>query len=682
MDKLLIFRTPALMLMGLCFINCQTLHSKKEINVGQEFSSHVDMRGETMLERCRNHIADAKDLRIKLTNSSSQPMMASLTLYNDILVHVDRAMSQAGLLSQVHPDEAIRKHALLCEQEVSQFVTDLSLDKAVYAVLSRDSGANLTTDDQRMLEHTLRDFRRAGVDKDDETLEKIKALKAELVTLGQEFGENIREDRFVVEIDIHQLAGMPADYLENHQQNPQGKIEISTDYPDYIPFMQYAEDEDARKLLRHKYLNRGQKNKAVLKSMIDKRYELANLLGYKSYADYVVEDKMIKKADAVHSFIDKISTLAQPGADREYQALLSYKQKQNPKAQAVLGHESAYLEQLYKKDHFSFDAQSVRPYFSYPRVRDGLLLVTKTLFGIRYEPVADALVWDDSVETYDVFDDQGKLGRIYLDMHPRAGKYKHAAQFTVVSGLADRQYPEGALVCNFPNPKDGPALMEHDQVVTMFHEFGHLLHHLFAGRQTWIPFSGVATEWDFVEAPSQFLEEWAWSPKVLSLFARHYQTGETIPTDLVAKMRAADEFGKALHARQQMFYAALSVNYFGKDPQSFDPLEELKKLQAHYSYFPYEEGTHFHYSFGHLDGYSAMYYTYMWSLSLAKDLFEPFRTTDIMNLDQARRFKDKILAPGGSNDAAVLVENFLGRPFKFDAFERWLTREDIVFSRN
>jgi thimet oligopeptidase len=262
-------------------------------------------------------------------------------------------------------------------------------------------------------------------------------------------------------------------------------------------------------------------------------------------------------------------------------------------------------------------------------------------------------------------------------MHPREGKYKHAAQFSIISGLKDRQYPEGALVCNFPDPKDGAALMEHPQVVTMFHEFGHLLHYVFAGGHQWIPLSGVATEWDFVEAPSQFLEEWAWSPKVLQMFALHYETNEPIPVDLVKKMRAAEEFGKAIAARQQMFYAALSVDYFDRDPKSFDLLKLLKSLQAQYSYFPYEEGTHFHYSFGHLEGYSAMYYTYMWSLSLAKDLFEPFKQNDIMNKALARRFRDMVLTPGGAKDAKDLVTQFLGREPTFEAFEKWLTKDPL-----
>jgi thimet oligopeptidase len=666
----LIFLSIAMM-SGCVSIGKQTMTKNKDI-----LKSHADLSGKNMLSHCQHEIALAEKLKEQLIKPrESKDALKTLDFYNQILVHVDDAMGQAGLLSQVHPDESIRKEGEKCEQLISGFITDLSLDRAVYDALKACEKAPLDAEATRVLERTLRDFRRAGVDRDEKTRLKIRMLKEELVKLGQEFGQNIRDERFVIKLkNKSDLEGLPEDYIKSHKPGPDGMIDISTDYPDYIPFMSYAKNNNLRKELRFKYLNRGQKNGPILRKLIEKRNELAKLLNYNSYADYIVEDKMIKETKKIHSFIDHISQIAKAGADKEYASLLKFKQQSDKNSQQIEGHESAYLEQAYKKAHYNFDAQSVRPYFSYNRVRDGLLAVTSKLFNINYRPVVDAQVWDSSVETYDIYDENTKLGRIYLDMHPREGKYKHAAQFTARSGLKNQQYPEGALVCNFPNPQegDGSALMEHRQVVTMFHEFGHLLHHIFSGKQNWMPFSGVATEWDFVEAPSQFLEEWAWSPEVLAMFALHYKSKEPISADLVKKMRAADEFGKAISARQQLFYAALSADYYNLDPQSFDMLEHLKELQAKYSYFPYEAGTNFHHSFGHLDGYSAMYYTYMWSLTIAKDLLEPFKRVGLMNSEQAGRFRDIILKRGGSQDAEELVQEFLGRPFNFDAFEKWL----------
>jgi thimet oligopeptidase len=273
---------------------------------------------------------------------------------------------------------------------------------------------------------------------------------------------------------------------------------------------------------------------------------------------------------------------------------------------------------------------------------------------------------------FDVLRDRDKLGRIYLDMHPRDGKYKHAAQFPLKDGVRGVQLPEGVLVCNFPEPAAGNALMEHDDVVTMFHEFGHLMHHVLGGHQKWITQSGVATEWDFVEAPSQMFEEWAWSYDTLARFARHHTTGEVIPKPLVDKMRKADKFGLGTATVQQIFYAAISLGFHRADPDKLDQLGEVQRLQKQYTPFRYVPGTRFHASFGHLVGYSAMYYTYQWSLVIAKDLLTPFEHKGLMSKDVTLAYRDKVLAPGGSRDAAELVRNFLGRDYDFAAFERYL----------
>lgn len=667
--------------MSLIFITTGCLKAKikeglKEMK-DQDSFAHVD--GTDFLKECKKHIENSKRLRNSLVEYGSKNDLYALNIYNDILFELDKANGQASLLSQVHPLEKIRKNAESCEQELSKFVTDLSLDKHVYLTLKSIDDSGLDEKAKRMLTQVLRDFERSGVDKDDACREKIKALKEELVIIGQEFGQNIIKDRFVIELDNEEdLAGLPIDYIKSHKPNKNLKIEISTDYPDYIPFMKYAKSNKWRKELRFKYLNRGKANDVVLKKMIEKRHELANLLGYKSYADYIVKDKMIKEAAAIHGFIEKVSKLSKNGADKEFKELLNFKKKFDKNANTIEGYESAYLEEGFKKEHFQFDSKEARNYFSYPKVRDGLLKITSELFNIQYHKAMDSSPWHFSVEAYDVYEDNKKLGRIYLDMHPRDGKYKHAAQFTIRSGLKDRQYPEGALVCNFPKPsvEDPYALMEHREVVTFFHEFGHLLHHIFAGRQEWMRFSGVATEWDFVEAPSQFFEEWAWSHDVLKTFAFHYQTKEPISKNLVTKMRAAEEFGKAIGLRQQMFYAALSVNYFDEDPNKIDLLKMLQEAQKKYSYYPYEEGTHFYNGFGHLDGYSAMYYTYGWSLSIAKDLLTPFKKQGLMNRDLAEKYKEIVLKQGGSKDAKDLVYEFLGRPFQFDAFENWLLSDN------
>jgi thimet oligopeptidase len=290
--------------------------------------------------------------------------------------------------------------------------------------------------------------------------------------------------------------------------------------------------------------------------------------------------------------------------------------------------------------------------------------------------VDDASTWSGGVETYDVYESGTKIGRFHLDMHPRADKYKHAAQFTIVNGVAGKQLPEAALICNFPGGEPGdPGLMEQDDVETFFHEFGHLLHTIFAGGQRWMGVAGISTEWDFVEAPSQMLEEWARDVKVLQTFARHHETNEPIPAELVARMKRAAEFGKGAYVRQQMYYAMLSLSLYDRDPKGLDTTKLTRDLMNEYSVYKFVDGTHFHVSFGHLDAYSAIYYTYMWSLVIAKDLFSKFPQDDLMAAETARAYRQTVLAAGGSAPAAKLVERFLGRPYGFEAYEAWLNAD-------
>jgi thimet oligopeptidase len=311
----------------------------------------------------------------------------------------------------------------------------------------------------------------------------------------------------------------------------------------------------------------------------------------------------------------------------------------------------------------------VRPYFELYRVLDGVLDTTARMFGIEYRRAPDVPVWHADVLAYDVVEKGRAIGRFFLDLHPRDGKYKHAAQFTVASGVGGGVLPEGALVCNFPRKG---ALLEHSEVVTFFHEFGHLLHHIFGGHTRWAGISGVRTEWDFVEAPSQMLEEWCWDASVLQRFARHVETGAPIPAELVQRMRAADEFGKGLRVRQQMFYAATSLRFHDRDPAGLDTTALANELQEKYTPFRAVPETYFQESFGHLEGYSAIYYTYMWSLVIAKDLFGVFRREGLVNPEPAARYRKAILEAGGGRPAAELVKSFLGREASFDAYAEWL----------
>jgi len=431
-------------------------------------------------------------------------------------------------------------------------------------------------------------------------------------------------------------------------------------------------DDELRKQLYVMFRSRGDNsNEAVLRDVLKLRAEKASLLGFANWADYITADKMIRSGDNAAEFLDKVWKLAEPRAKRDYADLLDQLRTLDPKATAVADWQKIFLENEIKKVRYEVDASEVRRYFPYRRVLEGLLAITSEIFDLTYVPATDASLWHPSVLAYDVMRGAAKLGRIYLDMHPREGKYKHAAQFPLKDGVKDVQLPEGVLVCNFPNPGASaePALMEHDDVVTMFHEFGHLMHHVLGGHQSWVTLSGVATEWDFVEAPSQMLEEWAWNADVLHGFATDAD-GRPIPSELVARMRDADEFGKGYFVRTQMFYAALSYLAHRDRPDDLTAL--VRELQRKYDVFDYIDNTHFQASFGHLAGYTSGYYTYMWSLVIAKDLLSAFDRDNLLDPVVAQRYRDAVLVPGGSGDAADLVESFLGRPYSFEAFARWL----------
>ena len=616
-------------------------------------------------ERCTTQLARARDLVVDL-KQGPRDSSATMALWNDVSLALANAFAVASLMANVHPDEAVRSRAERAEQDAHRLRTELGLDRELFEVLQDVDPADLDEGGRRVLGLTLRDFRRAGVDLDDETRERLRGIAQRETEVAQAFSKNIRDGLLHVELDPAQLDGLPQDYVDAHPMGEDGKVRISTASPDYVPYMTFGRDREARARLVHAYLNRAwPDNDALLHELLELRREHAQVLGYPDWPSYDAEVKMIGKGDAIPEFIDRIAEAADESGRRDLQVLLDRIRRDHPDVESVSTVDRLFYTGVVRRERFDVDAQQVRTYFDFQKVRAGLLDVTGRLFGIEYVAV-DAPTWHDEVASYDVLRDGEVLGRIHLDLHPRTGKYSHAAQFDLVPGIDGRQLAEGVLVCNFSR-----NLMEHDHVVTLFHEFGHLVHHVLAGRHPWARFSGVATEWDFVEAPSQMLEEWAWDPDVLRTFATN-AAGEQIPRELVERMRAAEEFGKAFLVRVQMFYAAVSY-YLHRDVPD-DLTGALRELQERYDLCAYVPDTHFHAAFGHLEGYGSGYYTYMWSLVIAKDLFSAFDPDNLFDTAVSHRYRDTILAAGGSKDAADLVTDFLGRAYSFDAYESWLAR--------
>jgi thimet oligopeptidase len=640
---------------------------------GRPDAATFERQQDSTLARARQGIARLVD------PATPRTIDGALRAFDEVVRDIEAASLQASLMENVHPRADVREAAERVGKRAAALAAELSLHRGAYEALSAVDLTGAEPETRHYLEKTLRDFRLSGVDRDDATRARIAELRQELVEIGQEFSRHIRSDaRTIVADSADELEGLPADFIARHPAGPDGRVTLTTDGPDSQPVLAYATRAELRRRMYLAHANRAYpENVPVLARLLAKRHELATLLGFPHWAEYVTADKMSAHASVASEFIDRIVAVSAPRALKDYEQLLARKRADEPSADAIEAWESAFWTERVRRSEYAFDAQSVRPYLAFDRVLQGALDVSARLFDVRFQRVAEAPVWHPDVQCWEMWEGERLAGRFYLDMHPRENKYKHAAEFDVRSGLAGREIPEAALVCNFPGGVDGdPGLMEHNDVRTLFHEFGHLLHGLFGGHRKWSGTSGIRTEHDFIEVPSQLFEEWIWDPAVLATFARHHETDAPIPAELVRQMRRASEFGQGLYLRRQMVFARISMSAYDRDPAQVDFDALVEQTQRAYSPIRFVPGTHLQCSFGHLEAYSAAYYAYMWSLVIVKDFFGRFPQDDLLAPSVAREYRDKVLVPGGSAPAADLVRSFLGREFQFEAFQRWIDRRE------
>ncbi|HTR67485.1 MAG TPA: M3 family metallopeptidase [Terriglobales bacterium] len=601
----------------------------------------------------------------------------TLAPFDDAVRQINSEVYFSSLMQQVHPDSAFRDKATDMTRKGSAVNTALSLNRDVYQALASLDLSKADAPTQYYVKRQLLEFRLAGVDRDDATRAQLKKLNDQLTEVQSMFDRNISDGQKSVEATVAELDGLPQDYIDRHKPDKDGKITITTDYPDALPVFKFAKSGDLRRRLFEAFDTRAYpKNKEVLERMMQTRYDIAKLLGYSSWADYNAADKMIAKGQNIADFIKSVEDAARPTMEREFAMLLAEKQKTDPGAKDVQEYEVSHLNELVRRAKYDFDSQSVRPYLPYASVRQGILDTAAKLFQVSFQQEENVPAWDPLVETWDVVDHGKVIGRFYLDMHPRPGKYSHAEMAPVLDGIRGKQLPEAILVCNFPVPTaTDPGLMEYGDVVTFFHEFGHLMHWILGGQQEWAGISGITMEADFVEAPSQMLEEWMHSPQVLAQFAHNYKTGEPIPAELVARMNRASAFGRASWVATQLSYTAISYDIYKGKPQDVD-LDEICHADA-LKYTPYTplSGTHMYTSFGHLGGYSSAYYTYMWDKVIAEDFFMQFDQDNLLAGPEPMKYRRVVLEPGGSVSANTLVKDFLGRPQNMKAFQHWMGEE-------
>ncbi len=601
----------------------------------------------------------------------------TLTLYDEAFNQLDAANNIANISQNVQTDTAFRDAATAMLNRANAANVALTLNREVYQALA---AINLTHSDSAThyyVNRRLLEFRLAGVDKDDAVRAKVQALNEQLGDEQSRFSRNISDDRSFIDIAANELAGLPQDYLDRHKQAADGTVRLTVRYTDFFPVITFAENAEVRRRLMTAFVNRGYPgNEIVVKQMLQTRYEIARLLGYTSWADYSAAGTMIGSGEHIASFIQQLDKTVRPFANRELGVLLAEKRKSIPDAKELWNYDNWYYPELVRRAQYDFDSRSLRPYFPFQQVQQGVLDTAARFFGVTFRKEMGVAAWDPSVETWDVVDQEKVIGRFFLDLHPRKNKYTHNAAFPVLAGIRGRQLPEAVLICNFPAPSaSDPGLTDYTDVVTFFHEFGHLMHHILGGNQAWAGISGIRTESDFVEAPSQMLEELMSSPKILASFARHYQTGEPIPQELVVRLNRASTFGRARQTELQNAFSAISYDLHKTDPARMDLDTVCSNDIERYSTIRLSPGVHFCASFDHLSVYGSSYYKYSWDKVIAEAFFARFNHDDPASGDAPSRYRRFVLEPGGSMPATNLVKNFLGRPQQMNAFAAWLTAE-------
>jgi len=625
------------------------------------------------------HLAAAQEaVSTLIAARSPRTIDNSVAPYDQAIRHINAANYFASLMKEVHRDAAFRDAATAMVSKASAAQTALSLNRDAYQALTHVDLSRADRATRYYVQRQLLEFRLAGVDRDDATRARLKRLNDQLTDEQSLFARNISDGEKTIEVqDSTELAGLPQDYVARHKAGADGKIHITTSYPDFYPVMKFARSDALRQRLTAAYMNRAYPNNTdALKSMMRTRYEIASVLGFASWADYNAKDKMIGAGSNVAAFINELNAITLPVAQRETAMLLHEKQKVHPGATEIWDYENWYYPELVRRAKYNFDSQSVRPYFPYQQVKQGILDTAAKFFHVTFHQETSAPAWDAAVETWDVFDNGKPIGRFYLDMHPRPGKYSHDAEFPLLDGVRGKQLPEAALICNLPEPTaSDPGLMEIGDVETFFHEFGHLMHHILGGQQQWAGVSGISMEWDFVEAPSQMLEELIRSPVVLATFARHYKSGQPIPAELVTRMNRASAFRRALGVATNNAFAALSYDVYKSKPENVDLDKVTDADMRRYTTIRLSPGAHFYASFGHLAGYSSAYYTYMWDKVIAEDFYSQFDVANPVAGDVPTRYRHLVLEPGGSMSANDLVKAFLGRAQNTAAFKRWMSAE-------
>lgn len=616
---------------------------------------------ERLLDDCNGAVDALVDPDAPLTYE------ARLAPLEDIADLTSRGFNRTAFMGYVHPDSAARQAGKEAEERLSKWSVEIAFREDVYEAV-RDfaesaAGTALIGEKARLLEFTMRDFRKAGHGLEPEKKARLEVLANRIVELGVEFERNIAEDERGVEADPEQLTGLPASFVESLELLDNGRRKVTMAYPHVTGVLEDAADRRLRREVSFTFNNRAvEKNRALLAEVVAIRAEIAAIFEQPSWAHHKLDEQMAKTPEAVEKFYADLVPPLTVAATADIARMATMLDEDD----VVRSYDWRYFDSQLRKTDFGVDQSKVAEYFPLESVVQGMLDITADVFGLGYQQVSTS-VWHPDVTAWAILDaDTGEtIAHFFMDLFPREGKFSHAAAFPLVSGrlLTDGSYqrPLSAIVANFTKPQgDTPSLLRHSEVETLFHEFGHILHQTLT-RAELVRFAGTNTERDFVEAPSQIMQHWVWKPDVLARFARHHLTGEAIPTDLVEQLTAARQLDVSIAKLRQIVFGKLDLLLHGPAGQGKSDQEILLESTA-VGLFPYEEGTYYPASFGHLlGGYDAGYYGYLWSEVYGDDMFSRFEEEGYLDPGVGRDYRRHILERGGTADGLDLLRDFLRR---------------------
>lgn len=592
---------------------------------------------------------------------------------------VGSAFARTGFMGYVHPDPEVRAAGRNAEERMSKWSLEIGFRPDVYQAVktyaeTADAGS-LQGEERRLLEFTLRDFVKAGHELAPEAKAALETLTNRLVELTVAFEKNIADDARTVEVTVDQLEGLPEGFTDSLEDLGEGRYRLTMAYPHVIPVLDNAVDRELRRRVSFEFNNKAvEGNRTILAEAVEVRRKIARLFDRSSWAHHRLDERMAKNPERVEEFYAEIIPPLTEAGRRDIEVMAGLL-RQDGYDDQVRSYDWRYYDNLVRRTEYGVDQGFVAQHLPLGQVVEGMLAITAEVFGLRYRRV-EAPTWHPDVEVHAIFGATGDdpIAHFYMDLFPREGKFGHAAAFPLVVGRQNSdgtyQRPVSAIVANFTKPTaDRPSLLRHSEVETLFHEFGHILHQTLTKVGT-TRFAGTNTETDFVEAPSQIMQHWVWQPDVLGRFARHHQTGEPLPTEVVERMVAARRLNVAVAKLRQVIFGKLDLLFHGPEGDGLSD-DQIMRRATEYGLFPFEEGTFFPAGFGHLmGGYDAGYYGYLWSEVYGDDMFSRFEAEGHLNPVVGADYRRDILERGGTVDGLDLVADFLGRQPNSQAFLR------------